>query len=68
MLMKLSICFGICLSSKWFHLRPVFFFFSQTLGCKWLNQLIFLLIVLWPGDDTPHAILSQKCILWEKVL
>ena len=23
-------------------------------------------IVLWPGDDTPRAILSQKCILWER--
>ena len=22
----------------------------------------------WLGDDTPHAVLSQKCILWEKSL
>ena len=31
MLMKLCICFGIFLSSKWFHLRLTFFF-CQTLG------------------------------------
>ena len=29
MLMKLCICFGICLSSKWFHLRLTFFLFSN---------------------------------------
>ena len=27
--MKLCICFGICLSSKWFHLRLTFFLFSN---------------------------------------
>ena len=27
--MKLCICFGICLSSKWFHLRLIFFLFSN---------------------------------------
>ena len=27
--MKLCICFGICLSSKWFHLRLAFFLFSN---------------------------------------
>ena len=27
--MKLGICFGICLSSKWFHLRLIFFLFSN---------------------------------------
>ena len=29
LLMKLCICFGICLSSKWFHLRLTFFLFSS---------------------------------------
>ena len=29
MLMKLCICFGICLSSKWFHLRLTCFLFSK---------------------------------------
>ena len=29
MLMKLCICFGIYLSSKWFHLRLTFFLFSN---------------------------------------
>ena len=29
MLMKLCICFGICLSSRWFHLRITFFLFSN---------------------------------------
>ena len=27
--MKVCICFGICLSSKWFHLRLTFFLFSN---------------------------------------
>ena len=27
--MKVCICFGICLSSKWFHLRLTFFLFSD---------------------------------------
>ena len=34
----------------------------------WLNKQVFISIVLWLGDDTPHAILSQKCILWERGL
>ena len=29
MLMKLCLCFGICLSSKWFHLRLTFFPFLK---------------------------------------
>ena len=29
MLVKPCICFGICLSSKWFHLRLTFFLFSN---------------------------------------
>ena len=29
MLMKLCICFGIYLSTKWFHLRLTFFLFSN---------------------------------------
>ena len=46
------------------------FFFSQTLGWSWLNKPVFMSIVLWwgSGDDTPWAILSQKCILWEEGL
>ena len=60
MLMKLCICFGICLSSKWFHLRLIFFFFSQSLGCKWLIQLVFLLIiVLWPEDVSKMRIVEK---------
>ena len=34
----------------------------------WLNKQVFISIVLWLGDDAPHAILSQKCILWERGL
>ena len=30
MVMKLCICFGICLSSKWFHLRLTFFSFLKS--------------------------------------
>ena len=55
---------GSSLSSKWFHLRLTFFLFSN-LG---LNKPEFLSIVLWLGDDTPHAILSQKCFLWKRDL
>ena len=29
LLMKLCICFGICLSSKWLHLKLTFFLFSN---------------------------------------
>ena len=43
----------------WFHLNLTF----SNLG---LNKPEFLSIVLWLGDDTPHAILSQKYILWER--
>ena len=37
MLIKLCICFGICLSSKWFHLRLTFFLFSN-LGLMMAQQ------------------------------
>ena len=33
-----------------------------------INKPVFISIVLWLGDDTPRAILSQKCILWERGL
>ena len=67
MLLKLCICFGICVSSKWFHLRLTFSLLKPWANNK-LNKAVFISTVFWRGEDTPHAILSQKCILWEKGL
>ena len=62
MLMKLCICFGICLSSKWFHLRLIFFpFLKPWANNSSTNQYSYQLFYGW-GDDIPCAILSQKCI------
>ena len=51
---------------KWFHLKLTFFF--SNLGLIVTQETVFISIVLWLRDDTPHAILSQKCILWERGL
>ena len=67
-LMKLCICFGICLSSKWLYLRLIFFFLFLSLGLIMAQQISILVNCYMAGDDTPHAILSQKCILWEKLV
>ena len=53
MLMKLCVCFGICLSSKWFHLTLTFFLFSN----------FGLIIAQQTSTHMARAILSQKCIL-----
>ena len=70
MLMKLCICFGICLSSKWFPLRLnfFFFFFFSNLGLIAAQKSVFTSVVLWLGDDAPRAILSRRCILWKRGL
>ena len=60
MLMKLCICFGICLSSKLFHLR-LFSFLKPWANNSSTNQYSYQLFYGW-GDDIPCAILSQKCI------
>ena len=71
MLMKQYICFGICLPSKWFHLRLILLLFLN-LGLKiaqnqYSHQIkpIFISIALWLGDDTPCAILFQSFIFWK---
>ena len=43
-------------------------FFLKPWANNKLNRPVFISIVLWLGEDTPHAILSQKCILWESGL
>ena len=67
LLMKLCICFGICLSSKWLHLRLTFFLFSNF-GLIIAQQTSIQISCFMAGDGTPRAILSQKCILWERHL
>ena len=46
--------------------------FFKMVPCKWLFfpflKPVFISIVLWLGDDTPRAILSQKCKLWDRGL
>ena len=67
MLMKLCICFGICLSSNWFCLRLNFFLFSN-LGLIMAQWTSIHVNYLMARDDRPCAILSQKCILWGRGL
>ena len=66
MFIKLCICFGICLSSKRFHLR-LFFLFSN-LGLIIAQQTSIHINYFMIVYDTPHANLSQKRILWERGL
>ena len=44
-----------------------FSFFKPWAYNSSTNQYSYQLF-LWLADDTPHAILSQKCILWERGL
>ena len=60
--------FAICLSSKLFHHRLRFIYLFSFHKSWAENGSVFLSIVLWLQDDTPHAILSQKCISWERGL
>jgi len=53
------------LPSKWFHLRLTFFLFSN-LGLTMTQQTSIRINCFMAGDDTPRAILSQKCILWAR--
>ena len=43
MLMKLCICFGICLSSKWFHLRLTFSLLKPWANNSSTNQYSYQL-------------------------
>ena len=61
MLMKLCICFGICLSSKWFHLKTNFFSFLKPWANNSSTNQYSYQLFYGRGDDTPRAILSQKC-------
>ena len=65
--MKLCICFGNCLSPKWFHLKLTFFLFPN-LGLIMGQQTSIHVNCFMARDDIPFAILSQKCILWERSL
>ena len=48
MLMKLGICFGICLSSKWFHLRLTFFpFLKPWVDNNSTKQYSYQLFYCW---------------------
>ena len=64
MLVELFICFGICLSSNLFCLRLIFFLFSN-LGLIITQQTHIHANCYMTQDDTPCAILTQKCILWK---
>ena len=45
-----------------------FFSFLKPWANNKLNKPVFISVVLWLGNDTLHAILSQKCILWGRGL
>ena len=45
-----------------------FFFLFSNLGLIMAQQTSIRVNYLMAGADTPHAILSQKCILWERGL
>ena len=48
---------------------PIFFFFLfSNLGLIMAQQTSIHVNCFMAGDDTPCAILSQKCILWERGL
>ena len=59
MLMKLCICFGICLSSKWFHLKLPFFLFSN-LGLIIVQQAS--IHILWWGMTSRHPISKMHIV------
>ena len=44
------------------------FFLFSNLGLIIAQQASIHISCFMAGDDTPHAILSQKCLLWERGL
>ena len=60
--------FAICLSSKLFHHRLRFIYLFYFLKSWAENGSVFLSIIVLLRHDTPHDILSQKCISWERGL
>ena len=64
--MKLCICFGICLSSKWFHLRLTFFPFPKPWADNSsTNQYSHQLFHGWGMTHTSCHPISKKHILGE---
>ena len=45
-----------------------FFFLFSNLGLIAAQKSVFASVVLWLGDDAPHAILSKRCTLWKRGL
>ena len=59
---------GICLSSKWFHLKTNFFsFLKPWANNSSTNQYSYQLLYGW-GMTHFLSSLSQKCLLWERGL